>query len=369
MPAPVPTLAEIAFTQAEGFLWLLAVAVAALLVAIDARWRRGALRRLADANLLTRIAPSVLGARTVVRAALVLAAMALLAVALADPRGAESREEVEQRGVDLMVVVDVSRSMLAEDAAPNRLARARQFAADLVEELGSDRVGLVEFAGVPAVRCPLTFNHRTFLSQLALLSPKSTARGGSMLGDAIRLAAESLDGEGAGRAIVVLSDGEDMESEPVEAAAAAYGERGVRIVTIGLGDAAEGARIPVFEGGARRYLVHEGEEVWTRMDPTLLAAVAEQGGGFFVEAGTSQADMGDVARALTAMLEASTRERGSVAAREPLFQWFACAALLALLVEATLRPRGATRATAAALVPEPRERRRQRRATAPGGST
>ena len=366
--SPLQLLAEAAFTQTDGFLWLVAVAAAAALVVVDARWRGAALRRLADHALLSRIAPSVLGARTTPRAVLLLVAMAFLAVALADLRGGESREEVEQRGVDLVVVVDVSRSMLAEDVAPNRLGRARQFAADLVEELGSDRVGLVEFAGVPAVRCPLTFNHRTFLSQLELLSPKSTVRGGSMLGDAIRLAAESLEGEGTGRAIVVLSDGEDMESEPVEAAAAAYGERGVRTVAIGIGDAADGARIPVVEDGARRFLVHEGEEVWSRMDPTLLAAVAEQGGGFFVEAGTTQADMGDVARALTSMLESTTRERGSVAAREPLFQWLAGAALLALLVEAVLRPRGATRAIAAA-APEPRERRRERRATAPGGST
>lgn len=355
-------LAAVAFAQSEGFLWLLAVAAAAALVLADARWRRKALRRLADAPLLARIAPGVLGARTALRAALVLAAMTLLAVALADLRGGESREEVEQRGVDLVVVVDVSRSMLAEDVAPNRLGRARQFAADLVEELGSDRVALVEFAGVPAVRCPLTFNHRTFLSQLALLSPKSTVRGGSMLGDAIRLAAASLEGEGAGRAIVVLSDGEDMESEPIEAAATAYREGGIRTVTIGIGDATEGARIPVVTGGEKRFLVHEGEEVWSRMDPTLLSAVAEQGGGFFVEAETAQVNMGDVARTLTTMLEASTRDRGSVAAREPLFQWFAGAALLALLIDAMLRPRGATRSAVGG------DLRRERRARAAGGS-
>jgi len=337
------SLAQTAFVNPEGFLWLLVPALAAALLVLEARWRRGALRRLADAALLARIAPGVLGARTTLRATLVLLAMALVAVALADPRGRTTGAEVEQRGVDLMVVVDVSRSMLAEDVAPDRLGRARQFAEDLVEALGSDRVGLVEFAGVPAVRCPLTFNHRAFLTQLSLLSPKSSARGGSMLGDAIRLAAESLDGDGGGRAIVVLSDGEDMESEPVEAAAAAYRERGIRTIAIGIGDSAEGARIPIVEGGVRRYLVHDGKEVWSRMDPTLLAAVAEQGGGFFVGAGTAQADMGEVARALARLLESTSRERASIAVREPLFQWLALAALLVLLAESALRPRGASR--------------------------
>lgn len=313
--------------------WLAVAVLAALALAGFMRWRRKALARLADATLLPRLAPRVAASRVAARGACIVVALALLAVAVADPRGAERVEAVEQRGIDVMVVLDVSRSMLAEDAAPNRLTRAKQFAADLVDAIGTDRVGLIEFAGVPALRCPLTFNHRAFLTQLDLLSPQTTVRGGSMLGDAIRLAAANLKDSDTGRAIIVLSDGEDMESEPVEAAATAARDLDVRTIAIGIGDRNEGARIPIGDTrSGKRYLTFEGQEVWTKMDPTLLSDVAAKGNGFFVDAGTSQVDMRDVAQYLAATIDSSTRERADVRTREPLHQWFSGAALLALLL-------------------------------------
>jgi len=342
------------FLQPAGAAWMLLVALVIALLVWTAAWRRAARARFADSALLARIAPAMLGTRHALRSVLVALAALALGVALLDPRAGGRIEKVEQQGIDVMVVVDVSRSMLAEDAAPDRLTRAKQFASDLVESLGSDRVGLIEFAGVPAMRCPLTFNHRSFRTQLEALSPQATVRGGSLLGDAIRLAAESLGGEaagdaagegavadGVGRAIVVLSDGEDMESAPVEAAATAATERGIRIVTIGLGNKTEGARIPLDGPGSRRYLVHEGQEVWTKMDPRLLAEVAEAGDGFFVEAGTGQADMREVADLLAAGMERQSRERRDVSIKTPLFQAFAVLALLALVVESLVPIRAA----------------------------
>jgi Ca-activated chloride channel family protein len=328
------------FARTSSLAWLGLAGIAAIALAAAVAWRRRALARLADAPLLALIAPRIVGARAGLRAALAVLALASIALALGDPRAGERLEKVEQRGIDAMIVVDVSRSMLAEDATPDRLTRAKQFAADLVDALGSDRVGLVEFAGVPALRCPLTFNHRAFLSQLELLSPQSTVRGGSMLGDAIRLAASSLSDEGAGKAIIVLSDGEDMESEPVEAAATAAKEHGIRTISVGIGDKSEGARIPVSDGsGRKRFLVHEGQEVWTKMDPSLLTKVAEAGEGFFVEAGTSQADMRQVAAFLSTKLEKRELERADVTTKDPLYQWLAALALAALVADAFVRPR------------------------------
>jgi Ca-activated chloride channel family protein len=337
-PTPISG-AGFEFAQPEGLAWLVAAAGCVALLAWLVVWRRRARARLADAALLQRIAPHAMQARSGLRVCCLGAAIMLLVPALMDPRAGTTRETVEQRSSDVMVVIDVSRSMLAEDVTPNRLARAKQFAADLVEAIGSDRVGLIEFAGVPSLRCPLTFNHRTFRVQLDALSPQSTVRGGSMLGDAIRLAASSLAGEGAGKAIVILSDGEDMQSEPVEAAAVAAKEQGIRVVTIGIGDATEGARIPVYERGQRRYIVHEGQEVWSRMDPKLLKQVADAGEGYFVEAGVAQADMDQLGRLLSGSLEKSTRERSDVSTKQPLFQLFAGAVLVLLLAEMLLAPR------------------------------
>ncbi len=331
------------FAQPSGAWWLLAAVPAMLLVVWLARWRATARRSFADSSLFATIAPRVVGNRSTARATLFITALALLSIALLDPRAGGRTEKVEQTGIDVMVAIDVSRSMLAEDARPDRLSRARQFATDIVDALGGDRVGLVEFAGVPALRCPLTFNHRAFLTQLDTLSPQATVRGGSLLGDAIRLAAASLDGEGVGKVIVVLSDGEDMESEPIEAAATAAKEKGIRVVTVGIGDAREGARIPVTErAGNRRYLVHDGQEVWTKMDPTLLAEVAKAGDGFFIDAGTGQADMSQAAALLRQGLTTKSRAQATVSTKEPLFQYLALSALVLLLLESLLPSRTQT---------------------------
>lgn len=331
IPVDLPGGVEIGAPDAWHWSILAGLAIAGLVHL--ALWRRRARIRLCDTALVGRLAPQVEGARTGLRTALLAGAALAIAIAVLDPRAGERIEPVEQSGVDVMVVVDVSRSMLAEDATPNRLARAKQFARDLVEALGSDRVGLVEFAGVPSMRCPLTFNHRTFLTQLELLSPQATARGGSLLGDAIRLAAESLDAEGSGKAIVVLSDGEDMESSPLEAAAAAATDRGIRLYTVGIGDKSEGARIPVRDGGRTGFLMHEGEQVWTRLDPTVLAGVAREGDGAYLEAGTGQADMAQLARILATGIGTRVRERADVSTRIPLFPWFAGFAALLLALE------------------------------------
>jgi Ca-activated chloride channel family protein len=349
------TLADtgFAFERLDGLWWLVAAAICIAALAWLAAWRRRARTALADARLLDRIAPNVLGARTGVRAALLASAALLLAVALLDPRVGGRTEQVEQSGIDVIVVVDVSRSMLAEDVAPDRLTRAKQFATDLIDALGSDRAGLIEFAGVPALRCPLTFNHRAFLTQLETLTPQATVRGGSLLGDAIRLAASCLDGEGVGKVIVVLSDGEDMESAPVEAAATAAREKGVRVLTVGIGDRNEGARIPVASGGKRQYLVHDGQEVWTKMDPTLLAEVAKAGDGFFIEAGTGQADMTEVAALLRQGLATKARSQATVTTKEPLFPYLAGLALVLVVLESTLGQRATRPFTQTAEAIEP----------------
>ncbi len=339
LPSTHLPLTNLEWANAHGIWWsVLSLFAIACFVRLYF-WRRRALLKLADTNLLSRLAPKLFSAQHGLRTLLLAGALMAISIALFDPRTGGRIEKVEQRGVDLMVVIDVSRSMLAEDAQPNRLARARQFATDLVDTLGSDRVGLIEFAGVPALRCPLTFNHRAFLTQLETLSPQATIRGGSLLGDAIRLATASLRGDGdsasGGGAIVILTDGEDMQSEPLEAAAQAKAD-GIRVVTIGIGDPREGARIPVQSGALRRYLVHDGQEVWTKMDPSLLKSVAEAGGGFFVEAGTTQADIAATANLLRADLAQRTTEAKEVATKDPKFQWLAGVALLLLLIESLL---------------------------------
>ena len=336
----------LSFDNPSGLLWLVAAAAVAALGIGVALWRRRAAQRFADAALLPRIAPGLSLARGIWRAALLGGAATCLAVALMDPRAAEQSEELTRRGADVMFVVDVSRSMLAEDATPNRLERARTFISDAIDSMGGDRAGLIDFAGVAAVRAPLTLNYDALKAAVDGLEPKDSRRGGSMLGDAIRLAAESFPTDDAGQAIVVLSDGEDMGSDPMDAAKEAA-ERGIRIVTVGIGDPREGSRIPIGDGPSRRFLVHEGEEVWSRMDAATLRDVADATGGLFVPAGTAQVELGEILARTLSDLERTEGESSVARTAAPLFQWPAAIALALLVIESMIAARARRAANAA----------------------
>ncbi len=366
------------FDNPSGILWMIAAVAVTLLGIGVALWRRRAAARFADASLLPRIAPALSLSRGIWRATLLGGAASCLAVAMMDPRAAEQTEELTRRGADVMFVVDVSRSMLAEDATPSRLERARTFISDAIDAMGGDRAGLIDFAGVAAVRAPLTLNYDALKAAVDGLEPKDSRRGGSMLGDAIRLAADSFPTDDAGHAIVILSDGEDMGSDPVDAARDAA-ERGIRIITVGIGDPREGARIPVGDGPARRFLVHEGEEVWSRMDAATLRDVADATGGLFVPAGTAQVELGEILARSLGDLERTEGDSSVAKTTAPLFQWPAGLALALLVIESMISARarrvraasGSTPSTvpspsapAAQLAPRRRRRSRQPRAAA-----
>ncbi|MCH2143600.1 MAG: VWA domain-containing protein [Phycisphaerales bacterium] len=304
------------------------------------------LKRFADNRLLQHIAPGSSVIRPIVKACLVLAGLTALMFASMDPRWGVRREEIQRRGMDVFFVLDVSRSMLAEDATPNRLERAKQAVSDTVERLGGDRAGLISFAGDAQVESPLTLNYRALGLALDDVSARSSARGGSMLGEAIRVAAGSFtDEEAGGKAIVVLSDGEDQESAPVEAARKAYEEQGIRIYTVGLGDDSDGARIPVFENGQRTWLRHDGEQVWSRMEPSILEATARAGEGAFIAAGTKQFDLGDIFETVVAEDQRAEMESTEVRIATPRFQWFAGLAFLFLMVDCLVPNRRRTPGT------------------------
>ncbi len=348
------------FQHPESLHWLWAVAALGLVAWWGIAARRRGLRRFADHPLVTRLAPRLSLFRPAMRAALSITGLALVVAALADPRWGVRYVETDQRGMDVVFVMDVSRSMLAGDASPDRLDRARLFVEDAVDAMAGDRVGLVDFAGDATVRSPLTLNYDAFKTSLAELSPRDAMRGGSMLGDAIREAADAFpDDEPVGKAIVILTDGEDMDSFPVEAAEAAWRDHGARVYTVGIGDSVDGARIPTMTNGQRTWVRHDGAEVWSRMDPSLLREVADIGGGVFVEAGTSLVDLGEFFDEWITTID--QRARGTSTAREmiPRFRWFAIPAFILLLVESLISNRRRTDArTARRRTPEDVELRK-----------
>lgn len=327
------------FDHPERLLWLWGLLPIALLLLHRILADRRAARRYAGASVRPTVMPGRSTTRSVLRAALTLAGLALLVVALLDPRWGEETTVVRRRGADVMIVLDVSKSMLAEDARPNRLERAKQFARDLLDAMGGDRAGLVVFAGVPTLRSPLTVDRGATRLALDLAEPESAPRGGSLLGDAIRLAARSFTDETPDhKAIVLLTDGEDHGSYAIDAAARVRSEQGIPTIAIGFGDATNGARIPVRRGGSFTWLRHEGEEVVTRLDADLLRRVAEAGEGAYVPLGTGDADVAALYDRLIAPL--ATRDLGATERRRgiPRYQWFAGAALALLLLESLVAP-------------------------------
>lgn len=326
--------------QMLHLLWILPVTGA--LVVYRFYKKDQALGKFADEALLQRLNSSVSRSAQWWKAALVITACLLTVVSLSRPAWNPRPEKVETTGRDIVFVLDVSRSMMAEDLKPNRLERAKLAIKDLLEQLQGDRVALVAFAGSSVVKCPLTQDYGFFRLMLEDTGPDSTGRGGTLIGDALRKTLDEVYSDRLKRYkdIVLITDGEDHDSFPAEAAQEA-GERGIRLIAIGLGDEQEGQRIPlVNEKGERAFLRHEGQEVWTRMDAdTLRKMVEATPGGRYLNVATGTFDLGAIYHDLVAEAEKRTLESTTIHRYEEKFQVFLAPAILLLLMEMLVRER------------------------------
>jgi Ca-activated chloride channel family protein len=219
--------------------------------------------------------------------------------------------------------------------SPNRLERAKQQILDTLDVMDGDRAGLVVFAGRAKQQIPLTSNYHDFKLMLEEVGPHCLERGGSRLGDAIRVARSTfLDESDNHKALVIITDGEDHESEPIEEATEAFAEEGIRTFTIGLGDFDQGSRIPVRLASNRRsYLQHDGQEVWSRLDGDVLKEIALKGDGAYIPAGTKQVDMADVYRGYVSSVEQTEFETARINSYIPQFQWFVGLALALIVLD------------------------------------
>ena len=267
--------------------YLLALVPALLLLyAYALRRRREALSTLVARDLAPRLLPAANERRAWLRVLCVVGAVASLVVALMQPQWGAGGQELPLRGRDLIVLLDVSHSMLAEDVEPNRLAQAKAAARSLAEAVqrdGGHRLGLLTFAGRADVQCPLTRDYGLFLKRLEDATPDGVARRGTSIGEAVRQAVRAFGELTPGYTdLVLISDGEDHESLPLEAAQM-LGILQVSLTTVGVGDPNRSAPIPIADDdGGADYLIHDGEEVRSRMRSGLLTGMAEAAGGAYV---------------------------------------------------------------------------------------
>ena len=277
-------------------IWLALVIVGGL-IALELRGR-GTLGALLSPLLQRRLVvrPSV--ARVLARLALVGVALVAGVVALMQPqaRGETVTIAGSKVSADVIVVLDVSKSMLAEDASPNRLARAKAEIGRMARQLKDDRLGLVAFAGRAAMLCPLTPDRAFFDLVLSGVDTRSVSKGGTRIGDAIRTAVKAFPPGPGAKLIVLITDGEDHESAPLDAAKDAAAA-GVRLVAVGLGSE-EGSPIVITDPktGAKTTMLHDGQPVVSKIDGKTLAEMARTTEGVYVPAGTDALDLESIVR-------------------------------------------------------------------------
>ena len=267
---------------------------------------------------------------------LVVAGLVLVLLAAARPQWGKTTERVVERSRNVVVAIDVSRSMLAEDVRPNRLGRAKADVADLVDSLEGDRCALVAFRRKGVVICPLTTDHGYLRSALEQLSPESAPRGETDLGAALRASLDALDPAADDHnAIILISDGGDLRGEAIANAELAK-KRGIPIFTVGIGDPKRGAAIPAENG--RGELVFEGKPVKVKLEERALKAVSEASRGRYVPlatAGTAETTLGAIYRRFLRQVAAKEQNEEAERAAER-YQVFLVPGLALLIAGAAL---------------------------------
>ncbi len=298
--------------------------------------KKRALQIFVESGLLEKIHISTDNSKVYFKALIIITALAFTILALTRPSWNPKPEKIERKGRDIVFLLDVSKSMLAQDLVPNRIERAKLAIDDCVEQLMGDRVALVAFAGTAAIKCPLTQDYGFFKMMLKSIDTDSIARGGTMIGDALRMLIDDVFDDQAKeyKDIILITDGEDHDSFPVEAAKK-VGERGIRLIAIGLGDENEGKRIPVInEKGEKTFLKYNGKEVWSRLDAdTLRKMVNVTPGGKYFNVATGTIDLGTVYRQLIAGAEKKELKSETIKRYEEKFQIFLSLAFFLLCLE------------------------------------
>lgn len=344
--------------------WLLPLAIVLPILAVVClrrahRGRAERIARLGQRDVVERLLPPGILDPPRWRTIRLAGAAALVGIAVAGPRWGAERTTVRTRGIDLVLALDASLSMLATDERPNRLERMKQEVRRLRAMSGGDRVGVLAFAGRSYVLSPLTVDAGALDLFLDNLDPSIVGQAGSSLARTLRQGTDllQLSRGDADKALVVMSDGEAFESvEEIHAEAKRAGELGISVVTVGFGSE-QGSTIPIRESGGLTVKRDEGgQPVITRYNPSILRGAAEAARGTFISAD----DNDKAGRIKSALANLRTQQRASVTGetRTPRFQWFLAPAILLLLLDTFLSEK-----------PGKRARARQRRASAAAGRT
>ncbi len=318
------------FAHPEFLYLLFVLPVLAVFYLYTIIWKRRAVKRYGNPELLKELMPDVSPKRQHLKFWLTWGAIAAMIVVIAGPQFGTKLETVKRQGVEIMVCLDISNSMLAEDVAPNRLDKAKQMLARLTDGFKNDKVGLIVFAGDAFTQLPITSDYISAKMFLSSINPEMISTQGTAIGAAINLAARSFTpNEASDKAIIVITDGENHEDDAVGAAKAAA-EKGIHVNVVGMGDP-KGAPIPL-DGGSNYMKDNAGNVVITKLSEQMAQEIAAAGNGMYVRADNTNSAL----KALQGEIEKMNKtEMDSKVYSEydEQFQVFAWLALILLVID------------------------------------
>ncbi len=320
------------FANIEYLYVLLILPVFIILFWLTRRSRRKALESFAQMETLSVLMPNVSNSRPVIKFIIWLFVIASVIIAVARPQFGSKLKTIKREGVELIIALDVSNSMLAEDIQPNRLERAKRAISRLVDNLGDDKIGLIVFAGDAYTQLPITTDYPSAKLFLNSVNTEIVPRQGTAIGAAIELGTSSFSPQFEGnKAIVIITDGENHEDDAIGAATAST-ERGIIVHTIGMG-LPQGGPIPIYRNGQKDYRKDKkGNVVVTKLNESMLQQIAAAGEGIYVRANNAQVGLNTLFNEINKMEEAEMESR-VYSEYEEQFQWFLALALFLILID------------------------------------
>jgi len=316
------------------FLWalLLIPALTAIFVWMVI-WKKRALLRFGAWTILQRLLPGISRSRVIAKFILLMLGYGFLIIGIANPQIGSKLVEGERKGIDIMIALDVSNSMLAEDIKPSRLEMSKQAISKLIDNLGNDRLGIVIFAGNAYMQLPITTDYSAAKMFLTSIDTKIVPTQGTAIGEAIELSVGAFDDETHSRAIIIISDGENHEDDALDAAKKAS-EKGIIVYTVGMG-LPEGAPIPDYNKYNQMVGYKKdraGSTVVTKLNESMLQQIASAGKGVYVRANNSQSGLKTILEEIN-KLEKTKFESRMFSDYEDRFQYFIAVSLILLILE------------------------------------
>lgn len=294
------------------------------------KWKKNTINHFFKSSILERIIPSISPLNQKLKNGFLIATIVFLVIAIANPQIGTKQEKIKGQGIDIMILLDVSNSMLAQDIQPNRLERAKFFIGKLLDNLKNDRVGFVIFAGNAYLQVPITIDFASIKMNLPMIDPTQIPTQGTNIGEAVDLAGKSLGlTDSKNKAIVIVTDGEDHD-ENANAAIETAKKNGIKVFAIGVGEE-KGAPIPIGANGEVKK-DENGQPILTAFNRKMLEELAKIGNGSFYHLG-QQSDIVENVASELAKIEGKEFEEFDFSNYNSYFYWFAIFALIFLLIE------------------------------------